>query len=134
MARYCRTLCGTLFSRQDFRTVLSRGHLSLLVIFREQTESQSQSSSSRRGIAAYSVFIAAGLLAFVLVLFKTVASANPAYVAHFILPGVSVALYLLWSEFNDSQGPEVKIAAFDVLYWSPLARTGRHSWFPSSLF
>ncbi len=77
----------------------------LFVIFWEQTESQSQSSSSRRGIAAYSIFIAAGLLAFVLTLFKTVASANPAYVAHFILPGVSVALYLLWSEFNDSHVP-----------------------------
>jgi hypothetical protein len=75
----------------------------LFLIFLEQTESQS--SSPRRGIAGYSIFITAGLLAFVLVLFKTVASANPAYVAHFILPGVSVALYLLWSEFNYSRGP-----------------------------
>ncbi len=75
----------------------------LFLIFLEQTGSQS--SSPRRGVAGYSTFIAAGLLAFMLVLFKTVASANPAYVAHFILPGVSVALYLLWSEFNCSRGP-----------------------------
>ena len=75
----------------------------LFLIFLEQTESQS--SSPRRGVAGYSIFITAGLLAFVVVLFKTVASANPAYVAHFILPGVSVALYLLWSEFNYSRGP-----------------------------
>jgi 4-amino-4-deoxy-L-arabinose transferase-like glycosyltransferase len=75
----------------------------LFLIFLEQTESQS--SSPRRGVAGYSIFITAGLLAFVLVLFKTVASANPAYVAHFILPGVSVALYLLWSEFNYPHGP-----------------------------
>ena len=75
----------------------------LFLIFLEQTESQS--SSPRRGVAGYSIFITAGLLAFVVVLFKTVASANPAYVAHFILPGVSVALYLLWSEFNYSHGP-----------------------------
>ncbi len=75
----------------------------LFAIFQEQTESQS--SSPRRGVAGYSIFITAGLLAFVLVLFKTVASANPAYVAHFILPGVSVALYLLWSEFGYSREP-----------------------------
>jgi len=75
----------------------------LFVIFLEQTESQS--SSSRRAVAGYSIFITAGLLAFVLVLFKTVASANPAYIAHFILPGVSVALYLLWSEFSYSREP-----------------------------
>jgi hypothetical protein len=76
----------------------------LFVIFLEQTQSQSQAPSPRRGSVGYSIFIAAGLLAFVLVLFKTVSSANPAYVAHFILPGVSVALYLLWSEFNYSHG------------------------------
>ena len=75
----------------------------LFLIFLEQAESQS--SSPRRGVAGYSIFITAGLLAFVVVLFKTVASTNPAYVAHFILPGVSVALYLLWSEFNYSSGP-----------------------------
>ncbi len=75
----------------------------LFLLFLEQTESQS--SSPHRGVAGYSIFITAGLLAFVLVLFKTVASANPAYVAHFILPGVSVALYLLWSEFNYPHGP-----------------------------
>ena len=77
----------------------------LFLIFLEQTDSQSHSSSPRRGVAGYSTFIAAGLLVFVVVLFKTVASANPAYIAHFILPGVSVALYLLWSEFNCSRGP-----------------------------
>jgi 4-amino-4-deoxy-L-arabinose transferase-like glycosyltransferase len=77
----------------------------LFFIFLEQTGSQLQSSSSRRSSAGYSIFITAGLLAFVLVLFKTVASANPAYVAHFVLPGISIALYLLWSEFNYSHGP-----------------------------
>jgi hypothetical protein len=75
----------------------------LFEIFLEQTESQS--SSRRRAVQGYSIFITVGLLAFVLVLFKTVASANPAYIAHFILPGVSVALFLLWSEFNYSHGP-----------------------------
>ncbi len=70
----------------------------LFLLFLEQT--QAQSSTVRRSVGAYSIFITAGLLAFVFVLFKTVASVNPGYVAHFILPGVSVALYLLWSEFN----------------------------------
>jgi 4-amino-4-deoxy-L-arabinose transferase-like glycosyltransferase len=77
----------------------------LFFIFLEQAGSQLQSSSSRLSSAGYSIFITAGLLAFVLVLFKTVASANPAYVAHFVLPGISIALYLLWSEFNYSHGP-----------------------------
>lgn len=74
----------------------------LFLIFLEQTDSQE--SSRVRGLAAFSIFITAGLLAFVLVLFKTVASVNPGYVAHFILPGISVVLYLLWSEFNYSHG------------------------------
>jgi hypothetical protein len=74
----------------------------LFLIFLE--ESDSRSSSGRRAITAYSLFLTAGLLAFVLVLFKTVVSVNRGYVAHFILPGVSVAAYLLWSEFNYAHG------------------------------
>ena len=75
----------------------------LFLIFLEQAESQS--SSRRRAITGYALFLMVGLLAFVLVLFKTVSSVNPAYVAHFILPGIAVAAYLLWSEFSYAHEP-----------------------------
>ncbi len=75
----------------------------LFLIFLEQVDSQS--SSRRRTITGYTVFLTAGLLAFVLLLFKTVSTVNPAYVAHFILPGVSVAANLLWSEFYYAHEP-----------------------------